>query len=345
VQLAAALALPDAAAPSPARAKALAGAAWLATWQGDLEAAKALSHEALARPLVDRRPVALALSVLANVALDQGDFAHSEEFGREALAAYRELGNDLGAASTLDLLGCAASARGEEALAAARFEEGLALARPLGETRRLAMLLGDYAFLAMVRGDLRRATDLYEESLARGRRVGDRFQVGWYLEGMAGVAAALDRPERAARLFGAAAAVRDAFGVPVRPPVRPIHERLLAPVRAALGEAGFAAAVAEGRALTVEEGIGEAVATAEAIRRPGPPPGTASAVRASPSSLTSREREVLRLLVAGKSNPAIGEALFISPRTAQTHVTSILAKLGVTTRAEAAALAVRDGLV
>jgi DNA-binding NarL/FixJ family response regulator len=60
--------------------------------------------------------------------------------------------------------------------------------------------------------------------------------------------------------------------------------------------------------------------------------------------LTPREREVLRLLVAGRSNPEIAAALFVSPRTAETHVTHILAKLGVSTRAEAAAHAVRLGL-
>ena len=58
--------------------------------------------------------------------------------------------------------------------------------------------------------------------------------------------------------------------------------------------------------------------------------------------LTPREIEVLRLLAAGRSNPAIAEALFISPRTAQTHVQHILDKLDVSTRAEAAAKSEQD---
>ena len=61
--------------------------------------------------------------------------------------------------------------------------------------------------------------------------------------------------------------------------------------------------------------------------------------------LTARETDVLRLITAGRTDREIADELFISPRTAQTHVTSILAKLGVATRAEAAAVAVRDGLV
>jgi DNA-binding NarL/FixJ family response regulator len=65
----------------------------------------------------------------------------------------------------------------------------------------------------------------------------------------------------------------------------------------------------------------------------------------STNGLTPRELEVLRLLVAGRSNPQIAEALFISPRTATTHVSNILAKLGVESRTEAATRAIRDGLL
>ena len=61
--------------------------------------------------------------------------------------------------------------------------------------------------------------------------------------------------------------------------------------------------------------------------------------------LTEREREVFLLLATGLSNPQIGKALFISPKTVSVHVSSILAKLGVTGRIEAAAVAHRLGIV
>jgi DNA-binding CsgD family transcriptional regulator/tetratricopeptide (TPR) repeat protein len=60
--------------------------------------------------------------------------------------------------------------------------------------------------------------------------------------------------------------------------------------------------------------------------------------------LTPRELEVLRLLAAGYTNPQIGEALYISRKTASHHVSSVLAKLGVATRVEAAGIAHRVGL-
>ncbi|MCC6944432.1 MAG: helix-turn-helix transcriptional regulator [Thermomicrobiales bacterium] len=60
--------------------------------------------------------------------------------------------------------------------------------------------------------------------------------------------------------------------------------------------------------------------------------------------LTSRELEVLRQLVQGKTNPEIADELFISERTVQTHVARILQKLGVSSRSAAAVAAVREGI-
>src|ERR1700694_2206303 len=88
--------------------------------------------------------------------------------------------------------------------------------------------------------------------------------------------------------------------------------------------------------------------------RRGPPPLAARAARlgghqpggyqapAPLAGLTSREHEVLRLLVAGRSNKEIAAALFISPKTASVHVSNILGKLGASSRTEAAAIAQRE---
>jgi DNA-binding CsgD family transcriptional regulator len=103
------------------------------------------------------------------------------------------------------------------------------------------------------------------------------------------------------------------------------------------------AAVAEARlALRAFERLGavrDADAAGDLLRRLG------AAGRAWPKrfgALTKRESEVLSLLAAGCSNAEIGERLYISRRTAEHHVASILAKLGLRSRAEAAAYAVRD---
>ncbi|APY86219.1 LuxR family transcriptional regulator [Streptomyces alfalfae] len=75
---------------------------------------------------------------------------------------------------------------------------------------------------------------------------------------------------------------------------------------------------------------------AEPVRAPAAPADPAEAL-----GLTSRERDVLRLVAVGRSNRQIAEELFISPKTASVHVSNILAKLSVTGRGEAAALAHR----
>ncbi|GLW66148.1 LuxR family transcriptional regulator [Actinomadura rubrobrunea] len=72
---------------------------------------------------------------------------------------------------------------------------------------------------------------------------------------------------------------------------------------------------------------------------------SAAAAAGPLGALTAREREVLRLVAEGRNNRQIAEALFISPKTASVHVSNILAKLGVASRTQAAAVAHREGLV
>jgi DNA-binding CsgD family transcriptional regulator/tetratricopeptide (TPR) repeat protein len=126
-----------------------------------------------------------------------------------------------------------------------------------------------------------------------------------------------------------------------------------------------AEAVREAQALAERIGAAPVAAEAEALARrarlgrdrSGPaqadPGTTATGAGTRPADadelarfgLTEREREVLRLLAAGQSNPEIARALFISAKTVSVHVSNLLAKLGVSGRVEAAAVAHRLGMV
>jgi DNA-binding CsgD family transcriptional regulator len=78
---------------------------------------------------------------------------------------------------------------------------------------------------------------------------------------------------------------------------------------------------------------------------PGEPPGPAEAPASSGPALTARETDVLRLVAQGLSNGQIGARLYITTKTVSVHVSNILAKLGVSSRTEAAAVAHRDHLL
>jgi DNA-binding NarL/FixJ family response regulator len=115
--------------------------------------------------------------------------------------------------------------------------------------------------------------------------------------------------------------------------------------------AAAAAAVREAR--NIARGLGaEPLATwADSLARrarlaidEAPQHGSAEPVESAPFDLTDREQEVLRLLAAGRTNREIGATLYMSPKTASVHVSRIFAKLGVSGRVEAAALAHRHGL-
>jgi DNA-binding CsgD family transcriptional regulator/tetratricopeptide (TPR) repeat protein len=109
------------------------------------------------------------------------------------------------------------------------------------------------------------------------------------------------------------------------------------------------------QAYAVASGVGAAPIAQEAaalarrtrLSLDEPEPGAARPAPEDPLArfgLTEREREIVVLLAAGRSNPQIAEALFISPKTASVHVSNILAKLGVDSRVEAAAVAHRLGV-
>ncbi|HEX6668280.1 MAG TPA: LuxR C-terminal-related transcriptional regulator, partial [Gemmatimonadales bacterium] len=336
-------------APSAERARALGGLGWLVLFRGDSERAETAFAEALrvAGEVGSRLTEAMALSGLTQVHLNRGHYDEAAARADEALALYREQEPAAIAGHTYVSLMCAR--RGEIALAAGDLDgaacflaEAERRQRTLDQPWGLSAILHWLGDLARARGDLAGAVARYRESLAL---VGDSSHflfVADALDGVAAVAATRGQPERAARLHGAAAALREQMGEVVPPWERPAHERDLAAARAALEPAAFEAAWAAGVALPLE------AAVAEAMSDPSPALAASDAAPTSDPAevlgLTPREADVLRLLAQGHSNREIAEALFISPRTVNFHVTNLLGKLDLESRAAAAAFAVRHGL-
>ena len=169
------------------------------------------------------------------------------------------------------------------------------------------------------------------ECLLLQRRVSDTAQLINCVELLGGLACEQGQPERTARLFSAATALRQNMGVPMPPIVRPAYERELATARGAMGSNRFAAAWAEGSVMTVDQLVEYARQADAASSQPHV---------SSADPLSQREREVIALLARGYTNRQIAEDLIISGRTVDGHVAHILAKLGLSTRAQAAVWAV-----
>jgi DNA-binding NarL/FixJ family response regulator len=122
----------------------------------------------------------------------------------------------------------------------------------------------------------------------------------------------------------------------------------LAPTEARmiLRDAAAAAEEAAARARSLSALLDESLAALGATA-PAPPREAMIAAHAllpGASTLSPREREVLALVAEGRTNKAIGEALFVSPNTVKTHVTSLLHKLQADSRVQLAAIATRQGL-
>ena len=324
-----------------ARVDGLLAAAGVAALQGDHARADALCAEALtlARATDYRFGVVRALFVLGISAEWRSDLDRAASYFAAALAREGDFGAAHWRARLRMSLADVSHFRGDNVRAAQLAEEGWSLAREAGHAWTVSLTIGTLANLATEQGDLDRALRLYEETLALSRELGDQRGVAGTLGGLAGIVLAHGDVERAARLLGAARALGDSISV-AHLAHHIYYKRLLASVRTRLDDATFAAAWEAGRALPPEDAIAEALAAARDAIVQTPVPDAADVL-----GLTRREREVLGLLVAGRSDREVAATLFISHRTVNAHVTHLFAKLGVTSRTEAAATAVRRGLV
>jgi non-specific serine/threonine protein kinase len=341
-----AIARHDAAVPAATRAAVLIGAGELTQAQGDWERSQALLEEALAIARAASVPklIAEATCFLAYAAARRDDLRRAEALMAEALEFWRGLDNRTWTTVALVGLGRFAAWRGEPDLAQARFAEALELSRRIGFGAAVNWAYGGLGMLACDAGDLPAAATHLSEALRLAQATGDAALVAGNLQRFGTLAWIAGHPEHAARLLAAAHMAYEVLGFVPAPRDRAERDRLLTAMRESLGEASFAAAWATGSALSPEQAAAEAEAMAWRLRvdaagaasTPGP-------TNAGMASLSRRERDVLRLVAAGRTDREIADALFVSHHTVANHVRHILDKLDVSTRAAAVAAATQAG--
>ncbi len=221
--------------------------------------------------------------------------------------------------------------RDDRTRAGALAQELLAHARQQGHPGFEAIALRELGHLARLDGELESADDLAHRALALCAGAGILPDLEQTLVAVAGIAAAEESWEEAVRLFASAAALGRRVGSALPAWDQPGVDADLELTRTSLKPEVFEAAWKEGAALDVDEAVAYALRGRGERKRPS----------SGWASLTPMERQVVDLLAEGLRNAEIAERLFVAPSTVKTHLGHVFAKLGVSTRAELAALAAR----
>jgi predicted ATPase/DNA-binding SARP family transcriptional activator/DNA-binding CsgD family transcriptional regulator len=332
--------------PTPARVKALVRAGWIAWEQGDYASTVAMSEEGLmlSRELADAADEVAALTNLGWAALLADDLKRAPALAEEAIALGRTSGDAGGVARALLITGLAAVASGDHEHALELHEEGLALARKAGDEVAAALSLGMGVFASLGQGAVQLAQALCSQSLAISPQPWILNAFSFQLRVAAALAAAQDLPVRSARLWGAAESLQATIGAALSPVELRVHGPYIQAARRKLGEVAWEVALAEGKAMTVEEA--EAYAEGEERVRPR----RVSALKAPQQDihhdqeLTRRQREIALLVARGLSNRQIASELTISENTVANHVAGIARKLQAPSRSRIAAWVTERGL-
>jgi DNA-binding CsgD family transcriptional regulator len=288
-------------------------------WMGDTEAAQAAAAAALeAASEFGGLLEGLVYAPLATAQLAAGDVAaavKTSEVAAQRLSAMRGL-RVINVNPIADVM----LAHGDVPAARRWADEAVAVTAGCN----LAMALATRARVAITQGEPEQAERDAREALAAAAAVDAHLITPDALECLAGLAGNVGSHREAARLYGAAHAVRQDTGAVRFKANDDAYATTVDAVHDALGHSDFDSAWAEGAALSALEAIAYARRGHGDRKRP----------TTGWHALTPTERDVVRLVSEGLANNDIATRLFISPRTVQSHLTHVYNKLGVSSRVQ-----------
>ena len=319
--------------------------AWLLVRQGQPGTALPLIEQGLdlARRLGQPHLTARLLSARAFATNVEGDPTGAARDNAEALRLARQAGDRLQAGTLLCNLSDYELWTGDLDAARRHLAESLEIARELNARNSAVIGTFNLGLAEYLAGSPVAAEALFTESLDLARRMGMKRHTAYALIGLALAGhggADHGGPGWSARLHGAA----DQALADLGHTLQPLEARLAGldrqRLRAAMGDEAFEAEYATGRTLDLAQVVA-ALGRRDAAAEQAQVAASGEAV----TVLTPRELDVLKLVTQGLSNAEIARRLVLSEHTVHRHLANILRKLGLSSRAAAAAWGVRTGLV
>ena len=321
--------------------------AWILLRQGKRGAALPLieSGLGLARHLGEPHLTSCLLTTRAHATYAAGDHAGAAGDVAEALPLFRKAGDLQHVGTVLGNLGNYELSAGNLDAARGHLAESLDIFRALNHRDGIAYQTLNLGLAEYLSGSPDTAEALFAESLNLTRRMGTKALTAYALIGLALTGQRGTAPGWSARLHGAADQALAELGHALEP----LEARLAGldrqRLRAAMGDGAFDAEYTAGRTLGLAQVLAalperQAERTGALVSEPD-----AAGTGGDASVLTPRELDVLKLVAQGLSNPDIAQRLFLSEHTIHRHLANILRKLGLSSRAAAAAWGVRTGLV
>jgi predicted ATPase/DNA-binding SARP family transcriptional activator len=236
----------------------------VAIFQGQYERAVELGKESLAigRQLGGVHLSAAALDVTARALYPQGNLQQAQHLLEESLTLSRSLDHQADVADELTVLGLVTSYAGDYRRARQLLQEAQTLSETIQYSSGRAFSMLIHAQVALAENDLTSAKAFLVESLKMYRTFGMKWHLTRGMELMAAVASAESDSVRAAVLFGAAEAIREAIGAPLPPCDLPAHQRAIESAQAQLGKEKFTVAWAQGRGMIDGEELGQGLGRA-----------------------------------------------------------------------------------